>query len=164
MLVGIDVRVQCVLKPQAFVLSMSTCIIVCSVHASIDISDYDVYRWVSICVPVCVCTSVYTWALFRPRVFNSSECGCVHPDAVWWSECQYCSRLPVMFCFAAVCFVKLLPYTFVCLCLCFFFKNPAYTKICPNKWRKWNKKYISTKNPSWNNWKCNLFFVLFCAM
>lgn len=35
------------------------------------------------------------------RVFNSSVCGCVftQTDAVWWSECQHCSRLPITVCY-----------------------------------------------------------------
>lgn len=66
---------------------------------------------VSICLQVCVCISVYTWALFKLKVFNSSVCGCVfiQTDAVWWSECQHCSRLPI-----TVCYLRCL------LCFCLF--------------------------------------------
>lgn len=107
--------------------------------------DYHVYTWVSICFHVCVCASVYTRALFRPRVLNSSECGCVftHTDAVWWSECQYCSRLPVMFCFAAVCFWVSNDYhVHPLLCVCVFaLKIQHFQKCC-----KTSKQISQMKN------------------
>lgn len=80
-----------------------------------------IHGWVYVFMYV----SVYTWALFRPRVCDSSECGCVftHTGAVWWSECQYCSSLPVMFCFAAVCFWVFNYYhvhSLLCVCVLAF--------------------------------------------
>lgn len=46
---------------------------------------YSIYTSVSMCSHICVCMSVYVWASFKLRVFNSSKCGCVfiHTDAVW---------------------------------------------------------------------------------
>lgn len=66
------------------------------------------------------------------RVFNSSKCGCVfiQTDAVWWSECQYCSRLTMTVCYLSLlfpffcylfvpdCLVTECSTTFVCLRFC----------------------------------------------
>lgn len=99
------------------------CVCTC-MHTLMCVHIQYIYTSVSMCLYVCL----HMGFVQAQRVFNSSKCGCVfiHTDAVWWCECQHCSRLSITVCYLS-CFVFFFLLigdslirltTFVCLCLC----------------------------------------------
>lgn len=132
----------CACRPQAFICSphrvcahVSVYQCVCSLmlcvhaHAYFIVCPYQhVYTPVSICVHVCVCVAVCIWAVFKLSALFRSVCGfvCVQTDAAWWSECQYCSSLPITIRFFLLSACSW-PLSYWCvqppLCVCVFMKR-----------------------------------------
>lgn len=105
------------------------CVCVCTcMHNFVCFYIKYIYTLVSMCIIIWVFLSVYIWASFKLRECLILVCGCVfiQTDAVWWSECQHCSRLPITVCYLSCFSVCLLltaellicSTTLVCLCFC----------------------------------------------
>ena len=110
----------CVLEPQALICSW-ICAHVCTydwVRAHVHIyacvlAHACILSWVhivyivyfyTVCIGeracLCMCVCLYTYGLCLSSECLIPVCGCVfiQTDAVWWSECQHCSRLPITVC------------------------------------------------------------------